>query len=66
MGWKREEMIIYYSEFLGRRDKIDDEDMLTLEDKTRLEKELEELRKNSFTKEDMIKYIQEALLEAKS
>jgi len=41
MGWKREDKILYYSEFLGRRDKIDDEDMLTLEDKTKMEKDLE-------------------------
>ncbi len=41
MGWKREDKVLYYSEFLGRRDKINDEDMLTLEDKTTLEKELD-------------------------
>lgn len=44
MGWAREDKIYYYSEFLGRRDKIDDGDMLTLEDKTNLEKEVESLK----------------------
>jgi len=38
-GWSREDKIYYYSEFLGRRDKIDDEDMITSEDKTKYEKE---------------------------
>lgn len=45
MGWKNEDKIYYYSEFLGRRDKIDDEDMLTKEDKNRYEKEIEKLKK---------------------
>ncbi len=46
MGWKQENKILYYSEFLGRRDKIDDEDMLTGEDKTKYEKEIEMLKKD--------------------
>lgn len=44
MGWKKEDRILYYSEFLGRRDKIDDEDMMTMEDKTKLEKDNQELK----------------------
>lgn len=44
MGWKREDKIFYYSEFLGRRDKIDDEDMITTADKSRYEKEIKELK----------------------
>lgn len=44
-GWSKEDKIFYYSEFLGRRDKIDDDDMLTKEDKTKYEKELNELKK---------------------
>ena len=45
MGWNREDKVLYYSEFLGRRDKIDDEDMVTTEDKNRYEKEIEKLIK---------------------
>lgn len=45
MGWKKEDKILYYSEFLGRRDKIDDEDMLTTEDKNKYEKDIEKLKK---------------------
>jgi len=46
-GWSREDKIFYYSEFLGRRDKIDDEDMITSEDKNRYERELEKLKKEN-------------------
>jgi site-specific recombinase XerD len=40
-GWKREDKVFYYSEFIGKRDQISDDDMFTKEDKTRMEKELE-------------------------
>lgn len=43
-GWTKEDKINYYTEFLGRRDKIDDEDMLTKEDKTKYEKEISEMK----------------------
>lgn len=49
MGWAKEDKILYYSEFLGRRDKIDDEDMLTAEDKSRLETDVERLKKSDKT-----------------
>lgn len=45
MGWSKEDKIYYYSEFLGRRDKIDDDDMITQEDKTKYEKDLERIKK---------------------
>lgn len=48
MGWSKEDKIFYYSEFLGRRDKIDDEDMLTKEDKTKYEVEINNLKKLFF------------------
>jgi len=38
MGWSKEEQIKYYSEFLGLSDEISDEDMVTAEDKTKLQK----------------------------
>ncbi len=44
-GWSKEDKIFYYSEFLGRRDTIDDEDMMTLEDKNKYETEIEKLKK---------------------
>jgi len=49
-GWKSEDKVFYYTEFLDMRDTIDDEDMITNEDKTKLEKlELE----NKKHKEDI-------------
>lgn len=43
MGWSREKMVIYYSEFLGLSDQIDDEDMVTTEEKNAYEKKIEQL-----------------------
>jgi len=39
-GWKRSEKIHYYSEMLGMRDTISDEDLLTDLNKTEIEKRL--------------------------
>ncbi len=44
-GWKKEDKIEYYTHFLGKQDFLSEEDMLTPEDKTKLEKELAEQRK---------------------
>jgi len=41
MGWKKHDRIFYYSEFLNLRDTIDDDDMVTQEDKNRYEKQFE-------------------------
>jgi integrase len=60
-GWKREDKVFYYSELLGKHDAIDDDDMVTTEDKTRYEKEIEELKKNSISKDDVMKMVQDAL-----
>ena len=45
MGWTSERWIKYYSEFLGQNDEISDEDMLTTEDKSKLEKQQKEIIK---------------------
>lgn len=55
MGWSREDKIFYYTEFLGRRDKIDDEDMLTIEDKTRYEKDIDKLKKQETLNLELLK-----------
>ena len=55
MGWKNENKILYYSEFLGRRDKIDDEDMLTIEDKNKYEKDIEKLEKQEIQNFELLK-----------
>jgi integrase len=46
MGWSEEKEIRYYSEFLGQADSIDDEHMVTTEEKNKYEKEIELLRKD--------------------
>lgn len=51
-GWLREDKVFYYSEFFGKRDKIDDEDMMTKEDKTQLELEVGRLKKELIEMKD--------------
>ena len=67
-GWKSEKYIFYYSEFLGMRDKIRDEDMYIDVTKTELEKEVEELKKKvskSVTKEEMMVLFKKAFEKTK-
>lgn len=57
-GWRREEEITYYTQLLGMRDTISEEDMLSISTKTELEKEvlsLKEKLKNSVTHEELKK-----------
>ena len=53
-GWKKTEMINYYSEFLGMRDTIQEEDMLVDTTKTELQQELEKSKQK-------IRFLQEQL-----
>jgi len=46
-GWLREDKIFYYSEFLGKRDTLGEDDMFTKEDKTKLELEIERMKKEN-------------------
>jgi len=46
MGWSEEKEVRYYSEFLGQADAIDDENMVTTEEKTKYEKRIELLEKD--------------------
>jgi integrase len=46
MGWSEEKEVKYYSEFLGQSDSIDDENMITSEEKTKYEKRIELLEKD--------------------
>lgn len=45
-GWKSEDKIFYYTEFLDMRDTIDDEDLITPEDKNKMQKEIDRLKKD--------------------
>jgi integrase len=62
-GWKREDKVFYYSELLGKHDAIDDDDMLTSEDKTKYEKEIEELKKTNEMFMDFMKGVEAKLEE---
>ncbi len=44
MGWNRQEMILYHSEFLGLSDEIRDEDVILSEDKDKLVKIEEKIK----------------------
>ena len=47
MGWSEEKEVRYYSEFLGQSDSIDDEDMVTTEEKTKYEKKIARLEQSN-------------------
>ena len=55
MGWSEEKEIKYYSEFLGLADQINDDDMVTSEDKTIFEKRIELLEKKNQAVNEMVK-----------
>jgi integrase len=46
MGWSEEKEVRYYSEFLGQADSIDDENMVTTEEKSQYEKRIEILERD--------------------
>lgn len=60
-GWRGADKIEYYSEFLGVRDKIDDDNMVTSEDKTKMEKEIEELKAHKEAYEQKISAVIEEM-----
>ena len=51
-GWKKEEEIHYYTELLGMKDTISEEDMLTGMDKTEIEKEISKLKRENTLKKE--------------
>lgn len=63
MGWSREKMVMYYSEFLGLADQINDDDMVTSEDKTKYEKRIEILENDKERTNELIKELLRQLAE---
>ncbi|MBM4103135.1 MAG: site-specific integrase [Planctomycetes bacterium] len=55
MGWSEEKEVRYYSEFLGQADAIDDENMVTTEEKTKYEKRIELLEKDREKTNELVK-----------
>jgi len=56
-GWKKSDMIYYYSEFLGMKDTITENDLIDDETKTLLERELGEEKKKVELLEEEVKNI---------
>lgn len=55
MGWSEEKEVRYYSEFLGMADQIDDEDMVTSQDKSIYEKRIQALETEKEKTNELIK-----------
>jgi integrase len=59
-GWKDLDMLNYYTKKLGLKDSIEEEDLMTLQNKTKMEKELEQLRTDVKKQKEIFEwYIQE-------
>lgn len=57
-GWRTYKMIEYYTEFMGMKDTIQDDDLLSDIDKTQLEKELEKQKQITSLMEERLRQIE--------
>ncbi len=57
-GWKKTEMVEYYSNFLGMKDTIQDEDLEDADTRTLLQKELENQKQKNELLEEQMKSMQ--------
>jgi hypothetical protein len=64
-GWKKSDKIHYYSELLGMRDTISEEDLLVDVTKTEIEKRLMISEKNNEISKERIKALEEQIIEIK-
>ncbi len=60
-GWKKSDKIHYYSELLGMRDTITQDDLILSEEKTELEKNLKQTKRDKQILEDRMKTIEEKM-----
>jgi len=60
-GWKKSDKIHYYSELLGMRDTITQDDLVLSEERTELEKNLELTKRDKQIMEDRMKNIEEKM-----
>lgn len=60
-GWKKSDKIHYYSELLGMKDTIQEDDMLVDITRTEIEKELERTRKENSILQDKMKVLEEQM-----
>jgi uncharacterized membrane protein len=57
-GWKKSDMIYYYTNFIGIRDTISEDDLVDNESKIRLERELDAQKQKNVMMEERIKIIE--------
>ncbi len=62
-GWKRSEMIHYYTEFLGMKDTITEEDLLGVNEKTELERKLAKSEKARALTEEKVEMMHKMLMD---
>ena len=60
-GWKKSDKIHYYSEMLGMKDTIQEDDMFVDITRTEIEQELEKIKKNKEVTDDRLKSAEERL-----
>jgi len=60
-GWKKSDKIHYYSELLGMRDTITQDDLVLSEERTELEKNLEQTKRDKQIIEDRMKSVEEKM-----
>lgn len=59
-GWQKSEMITYYTEWLGMKDTITQDDLIDSDEKTKLQQELEQQKKqNALTQENMAQMMEQ-------
>jgi hypothetical protein len=61
-GWKKSEMIHYYTEFLGMKDTITDEDMLVDVSRTEIEKRLEQAERRNTILQDKLQTMENQMV----
>lgn len=57
-GWKRSNMIHYYTEFMGMKDNISEEDLIDADEKHAMQKQMEEQQQRLLLMEEQLKQIQ--------
>jgi len=60
-GWKKSDKIHYYSELLGMRDTITQDDLILSEEKTELEKNLQQSKRDKDILEERMKSVEEKM-----
>jgi hypothetical protein len=62
-GWKKSDKIFYYSEMLGMKDTISEEDILDKEEKTHLQKELKQSERTNGIMQEQINSLEAQMKE---